>query len=120
VTDETEAADLIAEAIDRGADPDDAADALALWRKTRAADVTRLYTSDLDASIASHPAGKGPETTAPRCLCGHARSQHTAGKSQCWSAVCGCGSFREPEPAIPARFDERYDPSPEPIDRRIK
>jgi hypothetical protein len=56
----------------------------------------------------------------PRCKCSHSRSTHGGGERQCYSAACGCGSYRPKEPAIPARFDERYDPSPEPIDRSIK
>lgn len=34
-----------------------------------------------------------------RCRCSHAKSQHTRGAGQCWSTVCGCGSFREQAPA---------------------
>jgi hypothetical protein len=40
----------------------------------------------------------------------------------CWSRACGCREYRPDDAgkAIPARFDERYDPSPEPIDRSIQ
>ena len=31
-----------------------------------------------------------------RCLCSHARSAHTRGELQCWSAACGCARFRLP------------------------
>lgn len=41
-TDETEAAELVQEAIRRGADPDDALDALDLWRRIRAEDVHQI------------------------------------------------------------------------------
>jgi hypothetical protein len=78
-----------------------------------------------------------------RCRCSHGPSAHTGGHGRCWQYPCGCGEYRDPveesmarhpsgrelvneagiglDPAreIPARFDERYDPSPEPIDRSI-
>lgn len=41
---EAEAEELVQEAIRRGADPDDALDALALWRQMRAEDVTVIET----------------------------------------------------------------------------
>jgi hypothetical protein len=56
--------------------------------------------------------------TCRYCKC--PRNAHTAGKGQCWTAGCECRLFTDPaRMAIPARFDERYDPSPEPIVRRI-
>ena len=44
ITDEAEAEATVQEAIQRGASVDDALDALALWRRMRAASVTRVYT----------------------------------------------------------------------------
>jgi hypothetical protein len=68
------------------------------------------------------------------CLCGHPRTDHgrdRKDRSHCYgSTVCACTEYRAPGvdaamkrhpagKALPARFDERYDPSPEPIDRSI-
>jgi len=57
-----------------------------------------------------------------RCACSHIRMNHSRNGGQCWQRPCGCREFRpvdEPEP-IPARLDDRYDRSPDPIDRSIK
>jgi hypothetical protein len=47
-----------------------------------------------------------------------------SGRLTCGVAMCGCrGDAIRRHPsgkATPARFDERYDPSPEPIDRRTR
>ena len=87
---------------------------------------------------------------SPRCGCGHVGFRHVAEHGRCQARLCRCVRFLVPAPAfsaeelatlhrfentrpapesyrpdederaIPARFDERYDPSPEPIDRSIQ
>ncbi len=56
------------------------------------------------------------------CRCSHARRAHTDTGGDCQSAACGCRLYRpvEEPTGIPARLDERYDPSPEPIDRKTR
>jgi hypothetical protein len=67
-----------------------------------------------------------PVADIPRCRCSHLKRQHGTDrrdKATCFgSAQCACTTYRPQAdpPAIPARFDERYDPSPEPIDRSIQ
>ena len=45
--------------------------------------------------------GWGPEpqpvADKPRCLCSHAKTNHTRGEGQCWSAACGCSTYRQKE-----------------------
>jgi len=56
---------------------------------------------------------------SPRCACGHVGFRHLADHGCCQARYCHCVRFHADEP-IPARFDERYDPSPYPIDRSIQ
>jgi hypothetical protein len=52
--------------------------------------------------------------------CAHVAVMHHEGAGSCTWPHCSCRQFVDPaRMAIPARFDERYDPSPEPIVRRI-
>lgn len=72
-----------------------------------------------------------PWRDAHTCKCSHVEALHHAtrhGQVMCAPAACGCGEYRPAvatamrrhPSGIPARFDERYDPSPEPIDRKTR
>ncbi len=56
------------------------------------------------------------------CKCSHAGVLHTRQDGQCWIAACGCATYRPDDGADVRRLMdmERYDPSPDPIDRRIQ
>jgi len=89
------------DAVKAGATSEEVSAAIGEWMQVQARQVQQVFASP------------------PRCRCSHGPSHHTAGLGKCHIFVCACATYRDPA-GIPARLDERYDPSPEPIDRSIQ
>jgi hypothetical protein len=55
-------------------------------------------TDRLPPRLRARAADERLQVPAPKCLCSHAKSQHTRGTGQCWLGSCGCASYRKVEP----------------------
>ena len=78
--DEADAMALIALAVQRGANPDEARDAWSIWLQIRHGDITTLEAHGM--------------TTEHLCRCSHVH-----GEGRCWSRSCGCTVLRSTKAA---------------------